>query len=573
MPQRHDDRRVCGGVQRFGESQREERIPRFAETNAPRGVELPVDGGERRHARIVDRRDGRRRVVDRRHRERQPPRRLTAFDELGLHLAQQKPIGAARIAGAGQAFILHDLETDLTPRSSAGLQRDDVGLAIRIRAARDDETVAGLGVGFQTAVEIEIAFDRLLVVDGERRAVQRTRGNRALPRPGQLAGLPAPVQSGFSRLFVSCPHRGRFLEAQPGGRKLRVEGRERRLLRLGRQRELRAPRARAAIGHEPRLLDVGEERLHRVEVLREERIEPVVVAFGASERAAQPHGADRAHAVGAVLREVFLGLKPAFGRRAIQAVVGRRDALFDGRVWQQVAGDLFARELVERPVLQKCLQHVVAVRPGRNRIVAMEPRRVPVTHRVEPVHGALLGIPRRGQQPIHHSFVRIRRRVRQERARVFWRGQQACQIERHAPEQRAFVGLDRRRQLLAAQPILDELIDRVPDSRRVHDRRNGRTLHRLIGPVTFVDRAFRDPAANGVLLCLGQLLVRGSGRHDARAFRENARDDLALVGIAGHNRNAARARRLDALPRECRGACRPCARSCRDRGTGSTYPT
>ena len=103
----------------------------------------------------------------------------------------------------------------------------------------------------------------------------------------------------------------------------------------------------------------------------------MVVALGASERAAHPHGAERPHAVRAVLREVFLGLKPAFGRRAIETVVGRRDALLDGRVWQQVSGDLFARELVERPVLQKRLQHVVAVRPGGNRIVAVESRRCP----------------------------------------------------------------------------------------------------------------------------------------------------------------------------------------------------
>ena len=61
-----------------------------------------VDGGERRHARIVDRGDGRRRVVDRRHRERQPPRRLTAFHELGFDLGQQESVGAARERAPGR---------------------------------------------------------------------------------------------------------------------------------------------------------------------------------------------------------------------------------------------------------------------------------------------------------------------------------------------------------------------------------------------------------------------------------------------------------------------------------------
>ena len=121
-----------------------------------------------------------------------PPRRLIVLHELGLDLAQQEPVRTARVACAGQAFILHDVETELTPRARPGLQRDDVGLAIRIGAAGDDEAVAGPGVGVQTAIEIEIAHHRFLVVDGERRAAERTRGNRVLPRPGQVARLPAP---------------------------------------------------------------------------------------------------------------------------------------------------------------------------------------------------------------------------------------------------------------------------------------------------------------------------------------------------------------------------------------------
>ena len=64
-----------------------------------------------------------------------PPGRLTVLDELGLDLAQQESIRAARVAGAGQAFILHDVDTELIPRARARLQRDDVGLAVRIRAA------------------------------------------------------------------------------------------------------------------------------------------------------------------------------------------------------------------------------------------------------------------------------------------------------------------------------------------------------------------------------------------------------------------------------------------------------
>ena len=58
-----------------------------------------------------------------------------------------------------------------------------------------DEAVAWPCVGVQTAIEIEIAHHRFLVVDGERRAAECARGNRVLPRPGQVARLPAPRRS------------------------------------------------------------------------------------------------------------------------------------------------------------------------------------------------------------------------------------------------------------------------------------------------------------------------------------------------------------------------------------------
>ena len=60
-----------------------------------------------------------------------------------LDLAQHEPIGAARVARARQAFILHDVDAQLLPRAGARLQRDGVGLAVRIRAAGDDEAIAG----------------------------------------------------------------------------------------------------------------------------------------------------------------------------------------------------------------------------------------------------------------------------------------------------------------------------------------------------------------------------------------------------------------------------------------------
>ena len=343
------------------------------------------------------------------------------------------------------------------------------------------------------------------------------------------------------RLGIGRRRRGGVVEARLRRGDLGVEARELGSLRVGRQRELRAPRAYAAIGNESCLLDVGEERLHRVEVPREERIEFVVVAFGAAERAAEPHGAQRAHAIGAVLREVLLGLKAAFGRRAIQPVVRRRDALLGRRVRQQVAGDLLARELIERLVASKRPQHVIAIRPRGNRVVAVESGGIRVADAIEPVHRALLGVVRRGQKPVDGSFVRVGRRVGDERAHLVGCRQQAGQIERHAAEQRPFVGLMRRSESLAPQAILNEEIDRIPDAPGLDGGSQRRTLHRLIRPMSLVDRPFGDPPADRVLLRVGQILVRVLGRHHVGAGCENALDDLALVRIAGNDRQASRA--------------------------------
>src|SRR5688500_18143505 len=87
------------------------------------------------------------------------------------------------------------------------------------------------------------------------------------------------------------------------------------------------------------------------------------------------------------------------------------------------------------------------------------------------------------------------------------------------------------------------MIDGVPESGCIGDSRNGRPLHRLVCPVTFVDCAFRNPTSNRVLLYLRQVLVRGSRRHDIRALSENAPDDLAVAGISGNNRYTSRAHR------------------------------
>ena len=89
------------------------------------------------------------------------------------------------------------------------------------------------------------------------------------------------------------------------------------------------------------------------------------------------------------------------------------------------------------------------------------------------------------------------------------------------------------------------MIDRVPDPRAIGGLWKRRALDRLKRPVSFVDRAFSHPPADDVFLCRCQLFMSRLGRHHAGAGREDARDDLALVRVAGNNRHVSRARRLD----------------------------
>ncbi len=110
--------------------------------------------------------------------------------------------------------------------------------------------------------------------------------DRLLPGPSQLAVLPAPLQVLFPLLFVGQQLRSAFIQTCLRGDQLLAELGQRPFLVFVRERKLRAPCLRAAIRNQTRLLHIGEERLHRVEVLRQERIELVIVAFRASKSAA-----------------------------------------------------------------------------------------------------------------------------------------------------------------------------------------------------------------------------------------------------------------------------------------------
>ena len=168
------------------------------------------------------------------------------------------------------------------------------------------------------------------------------------------------------------------------------------------------------------------------------------------------------------------------------------------------------------------------------------------THRIQPVHGPHFGVARRSQQAVDDLLVSVRGLVVDECFRLVGRGWKPCEIERHPADQRAAIGFGRGRQLLAGQPRLNEAIDWIAARpRHFGDRR---PLYRLIGPVSFVNRAFGDPAPDGLALRIREDFFGVLGRHPARRVRgEDALHDGALVRIAGHDRNGAGRRRLQRI--------------------------
>ncbi len=165
---------------------------------------------------------------------------------------------------------------------------------------------------------------------------------------------------------------------------------------------------------------------------------------------------------------------------------------------------------------------------------------------VEPLHGHPLAIARTRQQPIHDLLIRIRGRVRQKRLHLGRRRRQARQVERHTTNQCRAIGLGRGFQLFGFQASEDKLIDCVLGPGFVRDRRRFGALWRDPGPVPLILGPFVDPAAERVDLLGAELLVRARRRHHHFfVFARHARDHIALVGAAGHNREDTRVCFLD----------------------------
>ena len=258
--------------------------------------------------------------------------------------------------------------------------------------------------------------------------------------------------------------------------------------RQARRRIVRADAIQALFRH------VVKERVHPVKFLRRQWIILVVVTFRATHRQAQPHGADRGHAIRDVFVEILVGVRAAFVVGHVVANKTGRDALRLRRLGQEIAGELFHRELVVRLVVVESLDDPIAPEPHEADAIEVITAGVGVAREIQPVLRHALAVVRRCQQPVHEFLVSTGRFVSEESIHFGDGRRQAGQIERGAADQRGFVRFRIRRELFLFEFGEREIINRVARPFPVLHRRQLRTFRRNERPMFFPLGAFLHPA-------------------------------------------------------------------------------
>ena len=220
------------------------------------------------------------------------------------------------------------------------------------------------------------------------------------------------------------------------------------------------------------------DRLELVVFLLRDRLELVVVAFGALERQAQQRRADdldraleHVVLVDADLVRIAVALAGAILGVA-QEVSG--DQLIDRLGWrtraatiagQLVAGQLLADDLIQRPVGVERADDVIAISVGQRPvgIGAEVPVGIGVSRGVEPVLPPPLAVSGRGQQAVDQAFVGVQGRVMHELRDRLGLRRQAGQVEAEAADHGRAIGVGAEGQPALFERPLNEAIDRGAD--------------------------------------------------------------------------------------------------------------
>ena len=182
--------------------------------------------------------------------------------------------------------------------------------------------------------------------------------------------------------------------------------------------------------------------------------------------------------------------------------------------------------------------HVIAIRRDVDRVVAVVAGGVGVADEVEPPHRHALAEVRRGEQPVHHFLVRVRRLIFHERANFLRRRRQPGEVERQPADERDAIRFLRRIHTLLLQSVQDEGVDRVADFEfRISDIRYCRPRELGERPVLRVLRAFGDPLFQEVGLSRRERrLLRGRRHSKIGVGGADALDEFALGRFARHDR-------------------------------------
>ena len=102
------------------------------------------------------------------------------------------------------------------------------------------------------------------------------------------------------------------------------------------------------------------------------------------------------------------------------------DQLIVGRLIEQIARQLFARELIKRHVAVERADDPIAIPPDRARLIIRVAGTVSVPRKVQPLPRPMLAIRRLGQETVHEFLIRFRRGIRHKRRQLRLRRRQPC---------------------------------------------------------------------------------------------------------------------------------------------------
>ena len=185
------------------------------------------------------------------------------------------------------------------------------------------------------------------------------------------------------------------------------------------------------------------------------------MALRAIDRRAHPDGHGRIDAIddGDIAELLVVGA--ALVIRQSVAMEGRRDQLLLGRLGQQIAGNLFERELVERFVRVEGLDDVIAIQPDRPGRVVRVAGRVRVARQVQPQPRPMFAVAGLCQQPVHELFVGLRIPILDKIVYLLEARRQASEVKGNTANEGIAIGPGRRLQPFALQPGEEEVIDGV----------------------------------------------------------------------------------------------------------------